>query len=249
MTTILTEQDIREALRPLYQNDEAFEMAMPMEMQGARRIESAVIAKLSEGVELEPIARVFHEWPPTGPKLGWISHAAMNAAILDESHQEVKLVPLATAQAAVAAERVKLERWERAGALGDVLEERRRQVGTLGWTAHHDDEHANGELAIAAAAYADPAPAMYRDPRIIAPLRFPPGWDYKPKDYRSNLVRAAALLVAEIERVDRGGSIPPHLLIYRERIQMSAVRKAEIAREKAAFEADCARIPAPKDKP
>lgn len=76
----------------------------------AHALESALLATLAQGVELEPIARVFYEWPDTGPKLGWNSHAAMNAAILDESRQEVKLVPLSTAQAAVAAERVKAAR-------------------------------------------------------------------------------------------------------------------------------------------
>lgn len=204
---------------------------------------AAYAAKLAEGVELEAH---LYEFPTEEASFQVYAHCYEGK---NPPANAIALVPLSTAQAAVAAERVKAEKWERAGALGDVLEERRRQAGTLGWTAQHDDEHSNGELAIAAAAYADPAPAMYRDPRIIAPLRFPPGWDYKPKDYRTNLVRAAALLVAEIERVDRGGPIPPHLLIYRERIRMSDARKAEIAREKAEFEADCARIPTPKDKP
>jgi len=32
---------------------------------------------------------------------------------------------------------------------------------------------------------------------------WPRDWAFRPKDRRSNLVRAAALLIAEIERIDR----------------------------------------------
>lgn len=272
--TLLSEQEICDA----FLEAKAVQPTLAQELRIGRTIESKAIAayaaKLAQGVELE------------GFRLTWHSDQA-RYTVSKPNIDTMDVVPLSTAQAAVAAERAKAHRCKcllREGcdylascrsicnkcgrehtlpiqsspapaaepvpqAVADVLAERRRQVEELGWTAHHDDEHANGELATAAAAYADPAPAMYRDPRIIAPLRFPPGWDYKPKDYRTNLVRAAALLVAEIERVDRGGPIPPHLLIYRERIRMSDARKAEIAREKAEFEADCARIPTPKDKP
>ncbi len=36
----------------------------------------------------------------------------------------------------------------------DVLAERRRQVQVEGWTPAHDDEHGNGEMAVAASCYA-----------------------------------------------------------------------------------------------
>jgi hypothetical protein len=78
----------------------------------------------------------------------------------------------------------------------DVVTERARQVSAEGWTPEHDDEHATGELALAAASYAFS--------NKLQPAFWP--WEesaWKPKDERSNLVRAAALLLAEIERLDR----------------------------------------------
>lgn len=89
----------------------------------------------------------------------------------------------------------------------DVLAERRRQIEAEGWTPAHDDAHEDGELASAAAAYAvyrsmmDPIVLMGDD--IIAQL-WP--WDFswwKPNNPRRDLVKAAALILAEIERLDR----------------------------------------------
>lgn len=83
-------------------------------------------------------------------------------------------------------------------AVSDVIAERRRQVDEEGCTPEHDDEHTFEELAAAAACYATACPST------PMPIDWP--WDakwWKPKDRRRNLVRAAALLLAEIERVDR----------------------------------------------
>lgn len=83
-------------------------------------------------------------------------------------------------------------------AMIDVMTERARQQSAEGWTVEHDDQHSPGELMIAACCYA------LAKPGESAPDSWP--WDemhWKPKDARRNLVRAAALLVAEIERMDR----------------------------------------------
>lgn len=80
----------------------------------------------------------------------------------------------------------------------DVLAERERQKAVEGWTPEHDDAHASKELAHAAACYAIGS-------RLYNGIDFWP-WDdkdWKPKDRRSNLIRAAALILAEIERLDR----------------------------------------------
>jgi hypothetical protein len=86
-------------------------------------------------------------------------------------------------------------------ASADVLAERRRQVEREGWTPAHDDLYSAAELPRAAAAYVlnganDEAPC--------APCIWPfhAKW-WKPRDARANYVRAAALLLAEIERIDR----------------------------------------------
>lgn len=84
----------------------------------------------------------------------------------------------------------------------DVLEERERHVSAEGWTPEHDDQYRNCELLRAAVCYAKEA---YAWPNPGYP---PPSWPWasdfwKPKDYRRDLIRAAALLLAEIERFDR----------------------------------------------
>ena len=92
--------------------------------------------------------------------------------------------------------------------IAEVAAERERQITQEGWTAEHDDRHDRGELAMAAAAYAETS-AIFSggkplDPSWPYPAIWP--WDqtwWKPKNPRRDLVRAAALIVAEIERLDR----------------------------------------------
>lgn len=105
------------------------------------------------------------------------------------------------ARAAIAQHRA-----QEAPAVRDVLAERRRQVEVEGWSPAHDDLHGDESMSIAAACYALATPRL--DPRVIN-VRWLWGWTgwadswFKPKDRRRNLVRAAALLLAEIERLDR----------------------------------------------
>ena len=94
----------------------------------------------------------------------------------------------------------------------DVLQERLRQKSAEGWTFEHDDSHVNGELAGAASAYAMAAAAQAQlGGQLPRGLIEPPPFfmfareRWEPKDQRANLVRAAALIIAEIERLDRAG--------------------------------------------
>lgn len=93
----------------------------------------------------------------------------------------------------------------------DVLAERQRQISSEGWTPEHDDEYGTGALAAAAASYALSASAThavnaYWNEKLQGgALNFWP-WDrewWKPSDQRRNLVKAGALILAEIERLDR----------------------------------------------
>lgn len=79
--------------------------------------------------------------------------------------------------------------------LQDIASERRRQIHEKGWTPEHDDTHDKGELVRAAICYADPSLVDALWPFVG---NFPLG-----SDRRASLVKAAALLVAEIERLDR----------------------------------------------
>ena len=93
-----------------------------------------------------------------------------------------------------------------------VIAERRRQVETEGWTVEHDDAHDMGEMADAAASYA--MRAKYGSAGWAEVLPAPPRmwpWDsawWKLADERRMLVKAGALILAEIERVDRKSSLP-----------------------------------------
>ncbi len=112
-------------------------------------------------------------------------------------------------------------------ALLDVATERARQIGAEGWTPEHDDQHDDGSLALAAALYAapeplrrvtvgpngmtaiDPWPWVRRcwagreqagDPMMG---RINEGDGRLKHDRRRQIVIAGALIVAEIERLDR----------------------------------------------
>ena len=83
----------------------------------------------------------------------------------------------------------------------DVLAERRRQIESEGWTREHDDTWVDGELAIAAACYAGATDmTITNNPPALWP--WSASW-WKPTTYRRDLVKAAALILAEIERLDR----------------------------------------------
>jgi hypothetical protein len=92
-----------------------------------------------------------------------------------------------------------------------VVAERFRQVEMEGFSTEHDDKHARGVLASAGAVYAlNGRVAHVDDPggrgaTSVGPMAFWP-WDsewWKPQDHRRNLVKAAALILAEGERFDR----------------------------------------------
>jgi hypothetical protein len=85
----------------------------------------------------------------------------------------------------------------------DVLGERQRQVSGEGWTEAHDDGWQYGVLSQAAACYINWGSGS-RVPHGTAPSDWPwsIGW-WKPTTPRRDLVKAGALILAEIERIDR----------------------------------------------
>lgn len=87
-------------------------------------------------------------------------------------------------------------------AIIDVATERLRQQTAEGYDAGHDDRYTDDELPRAALCYL--AQVFDPVPDGAVPRLWPwPNEFWKPKARRSNLVRAAALIVAEIERLDR----------------------------------------------
>lgn len=120
--------------------------------------------------------------------------------LTEEQYNAIRAM-LVTAPAAQGDHRPELSQ-----AAADVLAERRRQIEAEGWTAEHDSEHGKGQLARAAACYAMAGSCEPSDETagILVDLAWPwaPQW-WKPATARRDLVKAGALILAEIERLDR----------------------------------------------
>lgn len=95
-----------------------------------------------------------------------------------------------------------------------IAAERQRQVLQEGWTFDHDDEHDDGELIRAAACYLDTA-RMREVQALHVHAISHPGWPWaqafwKPSDDPiRNLVKAGALIAAEIDRLQRAADRNP----------------------------------------
>jgi hypothetical protein len=85
-------------------------------------------------------------------------------------------------------------------ALADIRRERTRQIEELKRLPEDDDQYTDGQMADAAAAY-----ALVRTSGLaFAGDVWPWGaGDFKDSGERRNLVKAGALIVAEVERLDR----------------------------------------------
>ena len=92
-----------------------------------------------------------------------------------------------------------------------ITAERKRQIEVEGWTTEHDDKHIKGEMVSLAALYAYPGNRYkhldyYSDSFFTA--TWPQTWDPKwwkptPGDRTKELVKAGALIAAEIDRLQR----------------------------------------------
>jgi hypothetical protein len=94
-----------------------------------------------------------------------------------------------------------------------IAAERQRQIDAEGWTPEHDAEHHDFALAWAARGYIDAATIddeLWVEYPDFHPLNWP--WEreaYKPSrgaDRVRDLVKAGALIAAEIDRLERSGS-------------------------------------------
>lgn len=84
-----------------------------------------------------------------------------------------------------------------------IAKERQRQIDKEGWTSEHDDrENQNFQLSLAACSYLNASNSELAN-------RFWP-WDWrfwKPDTHLRNLIKAGALIAAEIDRLQRKNSL------------------------------------------
>ncbi|EIJ2884653.1 ead/Ea22-like family protein, partial [Escherichia coli] len=147
----------------------------------------------TDGVNHEQIAMVFSENEARDAAFIAAANPATVLAMLDELESAEKRI-------------AELEGGAFNPAILDVVAERQRQKTIEGWTPEHDDEHCNGELAMAAVCYINETGTVNRNGG--KPWGWP--WDaswWKPNARRRNLVKAGALILAEIERIDRAAGI------------------------------------------
>ncbi|MDM4570248.1 hypothetical protein [Klebsiella michiganensis] len=118
-------------------------------------------------------------------------------ALLIEADSELEVLRMRIAE---------LESRTVSAAAADVLAERQRQITAEGWTPEHDDEYEHGELADAAGCYALSSELFDCAGEPPRPWPWPDEW-WKPGNRRRDLVKAGALILAEIERIDRAAGI------------------------------------------
>lgn len=147
----------------------------------------------TDGVNHEQIAMIFSENEARDAAFIAAANPATVLALLDELEAAEKRI-------------AELEARAFNPAILDVIAERQRQQSVEGWMPEHDDEHCNGELAMAAVCYINETGTVNRNG--CKPWGWP--WDaswWKPNARRRNLVKAGALILAEIERIDRAAGI------------------------------------------
>ena len=145
----------------------------------------------TDGVNHEQIAMVFSENEARDAAFIAAANPATVLALLDELEAAEKRI-------------AELEARSFNPAILDVVAERQRQQSVEGWTPEHDNAYQNSELADAAACYAIHA----HNQGFSTPAHWPwsPDW-WKQSGARCDLVKAGALILAEIERIDRAARI------------------------------------------
>ena len=157
-----------------------------------RRVERALLAQAALTPPADTVERMREE--PVSSS-GWldVDHDMLNALISADRVLGELRHSLPQVKAVIADRTATLASAQAPKAVKDVAAERRRQVEVEGWDAAHDDAYTDNELSRAAACYAAQVTAYWP-------------WDlawWKPTDRRRDFVKAAALIIADIERLDR----------------------------------------------
>jgi hypothetical protein len=103
----------------------------------------------------------------------------------------------------------KLAEWEKLTGVELIAQERKRQIEVEGFSAEHDDELINGELSNAAACYAlspEYLAMTFDDDGSFLHTVFPFNMEWYKQtmgDRKRDLVKAGALVAAELDRLNR----------------------------------------------
>ena len=90
-----------------------------------------------------------------------------------------------------------------------IAEERKRQIDVEGWTPEHDDIHTHAEIGLAGLSYVSVAVSQVRLRDGCITETLPTYWPWHPSWWKPspdpirNLVKAGALIAAEIDRLQR----------------------------------------------
>jgi len=198
---------LREEGRKDYEGMREFQqkyIAADQELRKLRAELDALLAWKEEAERQEPVG-VLHVGSWYGEELqDWEFEADQTACDrLNEAHQHKE------ASLSLYARPVPAPSVPGTQAALDVLAERRRQIEAEGWTPEYDDKHSAGEMAKAAACYALVS-AGFNPDAMINVWPWHRLW-WRPRDKRRNLVKAAALILAEIERLDRAAEPKPEV--------------------------------------
>jgi NTP pyrophosphatase (non-canonical NTP hydrolase) len=148
-----------------------------------------------------------------GKELADVVICAQNVALMANIDLEQALVEKFNETSAKNGLRVVMA-WPEADGVQLINLERHRQKTLENWDADHDDKHASGELARAAAAYACPPDRRalcvnheaYDRDTIVLDTLWPwekEWWKPTPNDRIKELSKAGALIAAEIDRLQR----------------------------------------------
>lgn len=175
---------------------------------------SSALTSPSPAPEAEPVACERWRLVPVDPTEKMVEYAQMThtSDLCDADVEDIYRTMLRNAPTpAVDADAV----------IEAIAAERERQTAVEGWTAAHDDAHTDFSLAKAACIYAVGATLDGPDRAVMDThgASGTPGWMkdlwpwdikwWKPTSRRRDLIKAAALIIAEIERLDRALSLPP----------------------------------------
>lgn len=162
----------------------------------------------TDGVNHEQIAMVFSENEARDAAFIAAANPATVLALLDElekmqaqSSKWCEAFHKAVSVGARYEERIaELEARAFNPAILDVIAERQRQQSVEGWTPEHDDQYSKSQLLWASSCYV--LNAIHPFNRIPFDWPWTPEW-WKPTNPRRDMVKAGALILAEIERIDR----------------------------------------------